>query len=119
MAEHTDKQKWIELATKQLRGRPLEDLDWPTPEGINVKPMYTAEDLQGMEHLNSLPGFPPYTRGPMATMYAGRPWTVRQYAGFSTAKEVTDVSGRGVGMDVVQSTIDGLGGSLSIESHTG
>lgn len=87
MAEHPDKQKWVELATKQLRGRPLEDLDRETPEGIKVKPLYTAEDLEGMAHVNTLPGFAPYTRGPMATMYAGRPWTVRQYAGFSTAKK--------------------------------
>ncbi|MFC1825819.1 methylmalonyl-CoA mutase [Thermodesulfobacteriota bacterium] len=87
MAEHSDRQKWVELATKQLRGRPLEDLDWDTPEGIKVKPLYTAEDLADMEHINTLPGFPPYVRGPMATMYAGRPWTVRQYAGFSTARE--------------------------------
>ncbi|MBC8434145.1 MAG: methylmalonyl-CoA mutase [Desulfobacterales bacterium] len=87
MAEHPDKQKWVELATKQLRGRPLEDLDWETPEGIKVKSLYTAEDLEGMAHVNTLPGFEPYTRGPMATMYTGRPWTVRQYAGFSTARE--------------------------------
>ncbi|MBW2219989.1 MAG: methylmalonyl-CoA mutase, partial [Deltaproteobacteria bacterium] len=87
MAEHPDLQKWKELSTKQLRGRPLEDLNWETPEGIKVKPLYTAEDLEGMEHVNTLPGFEPYVRGPMATMYAGRPWTVRQYAGFSTAKE--------------------------------
>ncbi|MCK5318224.1 MAG: methylmalonyl-CoA mutase, partial [Anaerolineales bacterium] len=87
MAEHPDLQKWKELSTKQLRGRPLEDLNWETPEGIKVKPLYTAEDLEGMEHVNTLPGFEPYVRGPMATMYAGRPWTVRQYAGFSTAKK--------------------------------
>ena len=88
MAEHPDKPKWIELAEKQLKGKPLlKDLDWETPEGIRVKPLYTAEDLDGMEHVNTLPGFPPYVRGPMATMYAGRPWTVRQYAGFSTARE--------------------------------
>ena len=87
MPEHPDLQKWIELASKQLRGRPLEDLNWKTPEGIMVKPLYTAEDLEGMAHVNTLPGFAPYVRGPMATMYAGRPWTIRQYAGFSTAKE--------------------------------
>ena len=62
-------------------------LDWTTPEGIVVKPLYTAADLEGLETLGSLPGFPPFTRGPKATMYAGRPWTVRQYAGFSTAEE--------------------------------
>ena len=87
MSEHPDLQKWKDLATKQLRGRPLEDLNWMTPEGIPVKPLYTEEDLKGMEHVNTLPGFSPYVRGPMATMYAGRPWTVRQYAGFATAKE--------------------------------
>ena len=87
MSEHPDLQKWKDLAVKQLRGRPLEDLNWMTPEGIPVKPLYTEEDLKGMEHVNTLPGFSPYVRGPMATMYAGRPWTVRQYAGFATAKE--------------------------------
>ncbi|UCD31251.1 MAG: methylmalonyl-CoA mutase [Desulfobacterales bacterium] len=90
MPEHPDYQKWEDLATKQLRGRPLEDLNWKTPEGIMVKPLYTAEDLEGMPHVNTLPGFAPYVRGPMATMYAGRPWTIRQYAGFSTAKESND-----------------------------
>jgi methylmalonyl-CoA mutase len=87
MAKQSDIKKWKELATKELRGKPLESLGWKTPEGIAVKPLYTAEDLAGMEHLNSLPGFGPYVRGPRATMYAGRPWTIRQYAGFSTAKE--------------------------------
>jgi methylmalonyl-CoA mutase len=87
MPEHHDKQKWTDLATKQLRGKSLESLNWETPEGIWVKPLYTAEDLEGMEHVNTLPGLAPYVRGPMATMYAGRPWTIRQYAGFSTAKD--------------------------------
>ena len=87
MAEHPDKQKWVDLATKQLRGKPLEGLDWDSPEGIKIKPLYTAEDVEGMAHVNTMPGFAPYVRGPMATMYAGRPWTIRQYAGFSTAKE--------------------------------
>ena len=87
MSENPDSQKWIDLATKELRGKPLDSLNWQTPEGIAVKPMYTAEDLEGMEHVNTVPGLPPYVRGPKATMYAGRPWTIRQYAGFSTAKE--------------------------------
>jgi methylmalonyl-CoA mutase len=87
MSEHPDSQKWIDLATKELRGKPLDSLNWQTPEGIPVKPMYTAEDLAGMEHVNTVPGISPYVRGPKATMYAGRPWTIRQYAGFSTAKE--------------------------------
>jgi methylmalonyl-CoA mutase len=87
MAKHSDIKEWQELAEKSLRGKPLESLDWDTPEGIRVKPLYTAEDLEGMDHLNTLPGIAPYVRGPRATMYAGRPWTIRQYAGFSTAKE--------------------------------
>ncbi|NEJ28597.1 methylmalonyl-CoA mutase [Rhizobium leguminosarum] len=77
---------WAELAQKELRTSP-ETLIWQTPEGIAVKPLYTAEDLDGAGHLDSLPGFSPFTRGPRATMYAGRPWTIRQYAGFSTAEE--------------------------------
>ncbi|BBO83588.1 methylmalonyl-CoA mutase [Desulfosarcina ovata subsp. sediminis] len=87
MSKHPDLQKWKDLAAKQLRGKSLEDLDWDTPEGITVKPLYTAEDIAGLPHVNTLPGYAPYVRGPMATMYAGRPWTIRQYAGFSTAKE--------------------------------
>jgi len=78
---------WEKLAAKELRDRPLDELTWMTPEGIPVKPLYTAADLEQLETVGSLPGFPPFTRGPKATMYAGRPWTVRQYAGFSTAEE--------------------------------
>ncbi len=78
---------WEKLASKEARDRPLDELEWHTPEGIVVKPLYTAEDLDQISHLGSLPGFAPYVRGPKATMYAGRPWTVRQYAGFSTAEE--------------------------------
>jgi len=78
---------WKTIARKECRGRPLEELTVATPEGIPIKPLYTAEDLQGLAHLDSVPGLPPYVRGPKATMYAGRPWTVRQYAGFSTAEE--------------------------------
>ena len=87
MPEHPQKQRWIDLASKLLKGKSPDTLDWVTPEGIRVKPLYTAEDLEGMEHINTLPGLPPYVRGPVATMYAGRPWTIRQYAGFSTARE--------------------------------
>ncbi|UIJ92924.1 methylmalonyl-CoA mutase (plasmid) [Sinorhizobium meliloti] len=76
---------WEALAEKELRGSP-ESLVWHTPEGIDVKPLYTSDDIFGIGHLNSLPGFEPFVRGPRATMYAGRPWTVRQYAGFSTAE---------------------------------
>ena len=80
-------ENWKIQAEKELRGRPLEDLTWSTPEGIEVKPLYTQEDIAGLEQCESLPGFDPFLRGPKSTMYAGRPWTVRQYAGFSTAEE--------------------------------
>ncbi|MCB1857792.1 MAG: methylmalonyl-CoA mutase, partial [Gammaproteobacteria bacterium] len=78
---------WKQQAEKELRGKSLDDLTWTTPEGIEVKPLYTAKDLEGIDQADSLPGFHPFMRGPKATMYAGRPWTVRQYAGFSTAEE--------------------------------
>ena len=87
MSQHPDFQKWEELAGKLMKGKPLSSLDWQTPEGIEVKPLYTADDLEGLECVDTLPGLAPFVRGPMATMYAGRPWTIRQYAGFSTAKE--------------------------------
>jgi len=83
-----DLKAWQQAAEKSLRGkRSLEDLNWNTPEGIVVKPLYTAEDLQGLADTNTLPGAAPFVRGPQPTMYAGRPWTIRQYAGFSTAEE--------------------------------
>jgi len=80
-------ENWKIQAEKELRGRPLEELTWTTPEGIDVKPLYTPEDIAQLERCASLPGFDPYLRGPKSTMYAGRAWTVRQYAGFSTAEE--------------------------------
>ena len=87
MSQKSDLNKWEELAKKELRGKPLESLTKKTPEGIDIKPLYSAKDLEKVEFINNLPGFEPYVRGPKATMYAGRPWTIRQYAGFSTAKE--------------------------------
>ncbi|WP_295049387.1 methylmalonyl-CoA mutase, partial [uncultured Paracoccus sp.] len=78
---------WQKLAAKELRGADPDSLTWNTLEGIPVKPLYTQADLEGLDHLGSLPGIAPFTRGPRATMYAGRPWTIRQYAGFSTAEE--------------------------------
>jgi len=80
-------EQWRELATKESKGRSPDELNWQTPEGIEVKPLYSSEDLEDLDHLGNLPGFAPFVRGPRATMYAGRPWTVRQYAGFSTAEE--------------------------------
>ncbi|MEM6669382.1 MAG: methylmalonyl-CoA mutase [Pseudomonadota bacterium] len=81
------KADWRALAEKERKGKSPDELTWDTPEGIAVKPLYTAEDLEQLEHIGGLPGLPPFTRGPRATMYAGRPWTIRQYAGFSTAEE--------------------------------
>ena len=76
---------WQALADRETGGRAA-DLAWSTPEGIAVKPLYTAADLERLETMGGLPGLPPYLRGPRATMYAERPWTIRQYAGFSTAE---------------------------------
>jgi methylmalonyl-CoA mutase len=78
---------WQALVAKELAGADASTLDWLTPEGIAVKPLYTAADLEGLASVGGLPGFAPYVRGPRATMYANRPWTIRQYAGFSTAEE--------------------------------
>jgi methylmalonyl-CoA mutase len=84
--------EWRRLAHAELRGKPLDSLERTTPEGIRLKPLYTSEDLaaieaEGFPLEGAMPGFPPYLRGPRATMYANRPWTIRQYAGFSTAEE--------------------------------
>ncbi len=78
---------WEKLARHDLRDQPLDSLNWQTLEGITVKPLYTADDVTGLPQMQELPGIAPFTRGVRATMYAGRPWTIRQYAGFSTAEE--------------------------------
>ena len=78
---------WQKLAAKELKGADPDSLNWDTLEGITVKPLYTEADTADLPHMGSLPGMEPFTRGPRATMYAGRPWTIRQYAGFSTAEE--------------------------------
>ncbi|MDR6889829.1 MULTISPECIES: methylmalonyl-CoA mutase [Variovorax] len=78
---------WAKAAAKSAPGGDVNALNWLTPDGISVKPLYTAADLQGLKYTDTLPGFEPYLRGPQATMYAVRPWTIRQYAGFSTAEE--------------------------------
>jgi methylmalonyl-CoA mutase len=93
MTDDTNKKatvaEWEAKANKQLSrmNKTVDDLVWHTPEGIDIKPVYTAEDLEGLEHTNTMPGMAPFIRGPQTTMYAGRPWTIRQYAGFSTAEE--------------------------------
>ena len=90
------KDAWRDIAEVELRGRSVDDLTWNTPEGIEVQPIYTQDDLDGVEHLGSLPGNAPFVRGVKATMYAGRPWTIRQYAGFSTAEESNAFYRRGL-----------------------
>jgi methylmalonyl-CoA mutase len=77
---------WQKAAAKSAPGGQVDALNWVTPEGLVVKPLYTAADTKDLPHTDTLPGFPPYLRGPQATMYAVRPWTIRQYAGFSTAE---------------------------------
>lgn len=81
--------EWMAAANKTLdkSGKSLDDLVWHTPEGINVKPLYSQEDIANLPYTNTFPGMEPFIRGPQPTMYAGRPWTIRQYAGFSTAEE--------------------------------
>ena len=98
-------QQWSDAAQKSSPGSDLLGLNWNTPDGISIKPLYTAKDLQGLLHTDTLPGFAPYLRGPQATMYAVRPWTIRQYAGFSTAEESNAfyrkaLSGGGQGVSV-------------------
>lgn len=83
----TKREEWAKRAEKELRGKTIDDLTWQTLEDIKVKPVYFEEDLEGMSHLGSIPGYEPFTRGVKSTMYSGRPWTIRQYAGFSTAEE--------------------------------
>jgi methylmalonyl-CoA mutase len=86
MPDRLQNETWRSLAEREIKADP-DRLVWRTPEGIDVKPLYTAEDLSGVGHLGGVPGEKPFVRGPRATMYAGRPWTIRQYAGFSTAEE--------------------------------
>src|SRR5690349_5764252 len=78
---------WVRAAARSAPDGNLAALDWNTPEGITVKPLYTQKDVEGLPYADTLPGFEPFVRGPQATMYAGRPWTIRQYAGFSTAQD--------------------------------
>lgn len=89
-----DKKAWAALAQKELKGRDPETLTWETLEGIKVKPVYTQEDVADLPHMGGVPGVGPFTRGVRATMYAGRPWTIRQYAGFSTAEDQTPFTAR-------------------------
>ena len=91
MSEHlpnsSNLDAWQAAAARSAPGGDVAALNWKTPEGITVKPLYTRQDLEGLSYADTLPGFEPFLRGPQATMYAVRPWTIRQYAGFSTAEE--------------------------------
>ncbi len=78
---------WAKLASLESKGKSVEDLSWNSPEGITVKPLYSKSDLENLKYVDTMPGLEPFIRGPKATMYTGKPWTIRQYAGFSTAEE--------------------------------
>ena len=82
--------QWARAAAKSAPGGDVAALSWVTPEGLTLKPLYTAADTADLPYTNTLPGFEPFIRGPQATMYAVRPWTIRQYAGFSTAEASND-----------------------------
>ena len=114
MLQHPRSKEWEERAKKELKGTSLESIIWETPEGIRVKPLYTAEDLERLDSANTLPGLPPYVRGPMATMYTGRPWTIRQYAGFSTAKESNEFYRRNLAAGQM-----GLSVAFDLPTHRG
>ena len=105
---------WLDSAKKELKDRKIEDLNWQTPEGIEVKPLYTEDDLKNLNHTIGFPGMPPYTRGPRATMYANRPWTIRQYAGFSTAEESNKFYKEGLKNGVM-----GLSVAFDLATHRG
>ena len=106
--------EWLNLANKELKDKEIDDLRWKTPEGIEVKPLYTEDDLKNIKHKIGLPGLPPYTRGPRATMYANRPWTIRQYAGFSTAEESNKFYKEGLKNGVM-----GLSVAFDLATHRG
>ena len=111
-------EEWRALAAGELKGKDPDELVWETPEGITVKALYTADDLEKLESegfpLSSLPGFAPYLRGPKATMYANRPWTVRQYAGFSTAEESNAFYRKALGLGQT-----GLSVAFDLATHRG
>jgi len=106
--------EWAELAKKELKEDNSDSLIWKTPEGIDIQPLYTENDLDGLSHLGGVPGIEPFIRGPKATMYAGRPWTIRQYAGFSTAKESNEFYKRN--LDAGQM---GLSVAFDLATHRG
>ena len=104
---------WEDSASKELKEKALDKL-WETPEGIKVKPLYTKDDVKDLNHEIGLPGLPPFTRGPRATMYTNRPWTIRQYAGFSTAEESNKFYKEGLKNGVM-----GLSVAFDLATHRG
>ncbi|MAZ07628.1 MAG: methylmalonyl-CoA mutase, partial [Rickettsiales bacterium] len=105
---------WLEVAKKELKGKDIDGLNWQTPEGIEVKPLYTEEDIKSIKHTIGVPGLPPFTRGPRATMYSNRPWTIRQYAGFSTAEESNKFYKEGL-----KNGVTGLSVAFDLATHRG
>jgi len=105
---------WRALAAAELKGRDPETLSWDSPDGVQVKPLYTAEDLEGLDHLGGMPGAAPFLRGPRATMFANRPWTIRQYAGFSTAEETNAFYRKGL-----ENGQTGLSVAFDLATHRG
>ena len=114
MSKKITEENWKKLAEKELKGRKVSDLETNTPEGIKLKPLYTENDLNNLQHEIGFPGIPPYTRGPRATMYANRPWTIRQYAGFSTAEESNAFYKEGLKNGVM-----GLSVAFDLATHRG
>ena len=114
MSKKFNEDHWKELAEKELKGRKLDNLSFNTPEGIKIKALYTEKDVLNLNHKIGYPGLPPYTRGPRATMYANRPWTIRQYAGFSTAEESNAFYKEGLKNGVM-----GLSVAFDLATHRG
>ena len=106
--------EWVELVKKELKGNDSDSIIWKTPEGIDIQPLYIEKDLEGLSHLGGVPGLAPFLRGPKATMYTGRPWTVRQYAGFSTAKESNEFYKRNLAAGQM-----GLSVAFDLATHRG
>ena len=114
MSQKFNENHWKELAEKELKDRKLNDLGFDTPEGIRIKALYTDKDILNLNHKIGFPGLPPFTRGPRATMYANRPWTIRQYAGFSTAEESNAFYKEGLKNGVM-----GLSVAFDLATHRG
>ena len=105
---------WTQEAKRLLKGRSLKSLNWDTPEGIKIKPLYTKEDMEGLSYADTMPGLEPYIRGPQATMYAGKAWTIRQYAGFSTAQKSNEFYKK-----ALKAGVQGISVAFDLATHRG